>query len=69
MEYQIDTQPLPGPTLREMIEGLGVGQSLLAPNVSIKVLRVTASRVRRDHPERTFRVSAVTGAPRAWRVA
>ena len=69
MSLVIDNAPPPGPSLREIVEGLQVGQSLCDPNRTIETLRVTASRVRSAYPERKFKSKETHAGPRIWRVA
>lgn len=69
MSYEVDTAPPPPPTLRERIEGLAPGQSLVTDAHPLRVIRVTASRVRKVHPARKFRSAEDDAAVRIWRLA
>lgn len=68
MNFTVDTLPLPI-TLRQRVEGLQPGQSLLAPETKTKVLRTTVSRVHKDHRTRRYRVGETPEGPRVWRLA
>ncbi len=69
MTIVVDSAPPPGPSLREQVEELEAGQSLRAAPEAIRVLRVTASRVRKAHPDRQFRTSQADDGARIWRLA
>jgi hypothetical protein len=69
MDTKIDTMPPPAPSLRKLIEGLQPGQSLCAPSHSIRVLRVTASRIKAVFPDREFKFAEAEDGPRIWRLA
>ncbi len=69
MSFAIDTTPPPAPTLREAVEGLEPGQSLYTEAHPLRVLRVTASRIRKTKPDRKFRSAETDGGARIWRLA
>lgn len=70
MAVTIDTKPLPPPsTLRQKIGALEVGQSLWTDEHADKLVRVTASRAKTDHPGRKFKIAEDDGGMRVWRIA
>jgi len=69
MSTIIDTEPPPPPTLRETIEGLEIGQSLLSQAHALHTIRTTAARVCATHPNRKFRSKATDDGARIWRIA
>lgn len=69
MDYIIDQKPPPDDVnLKGLIRGLQAGQSLSTPSTSIRVLRVTVSRVKTEFPDRTFTTREDTDGPRVWRL-
>lgn len=69
MAFVIDNEPPPEPSLREAIEALEAGQSVLAKNSPMGSVRTTVSRVRAQHPERRFKTGDSIHGPRVWRTA
>ena len=68
MSMQIDTAPPPAPSVRALVEALEPGHSLVAPDTSLRVLRVTVSRVKRDFPDRLYRSAEAPDGNRVWRL-
>ncbi len=69
MAFVIDNEPPPEPSLREAIEALEPGQSMLAKNNPLGSVRTVVSRVKSAHPGRLYKTGEGIHGPRVWRIA